>query len=143
MFLDIKPSNIWLFPKNGLSRRVALFDFDTVLPTDENGYLLKPYPEQLPFSESWSPYEQSHQQFSVVSRATDVYAFGAIIYWLYTGNTVDSLALEKMRKKDFTFLDENKYFEGAQNAKGNVIDLLQQTLIRGTKHRAQNMEDLL
>ncbi|GHV14161.1 hypothetical protein FACS1894219_09900 [Clostridia bacterium] len=144
LYLDIKPSNIWLFSKSEQSRRVALFDFDTVFPTDESGYLLKPYPQTIPFTASWSPREQqSPQQYGSICRATDVYAFGAVIYWLYTGKEVDSKAVDRIRLGDFAFLDEEGVFVGAQNAKADIKDLLRNTLSRAVKDRVQDLEALL
>jgi serine/threonine protein kinase len=144
LYLDIKPSNIWLFTKSEQSRRVALFDFDTVLQTEDNGYLLKPYPQKIPCSAGWSPREQqSHQQYGNVCRATDVYAFGAVIYWLYTGKQVDGEALERIKLGDFAFLDEDETFIGARNAKDDIKDLLRATLARAVKDRVQDLEALL
>jgi serine/threonine protein kinase len=144
LYLDIKPSNIWLLEKSEQSRRVALFDFDTVLPTDNNGYLLKPYPQSIPFSDSWSPREQqTPQQYGSVCRATDVYAFGAVVYWLYTDELVDINALNRIGYGDFTFLDESATFDGACNARTDVENLLRVTLRLAVKNRANNLECVL
>jgi len=144
LYLDIKPSNIWLFTKSEQSRRVALFDFDTVLPTDDSGHLLEPYPQKIPYSESWSPREQqTPQQYGSICRATDVYAFGAVIYWLYTGKMVDANAVNKIKLGDFEFLDANGVFEGADRLKENIKEHLSTMLSRSVKNRQQSLESLL
>jgi serine/threonine protein kinase len=81
LYLDIKPSNIFLFNREtNETRRIALFDFDTVTSISDVQTAI------IPYSPDWSPYEQigSGEWKSEIGYATDVYAIGAVFYWLYS-----------------------------------------------------------
>ncbi|MCL2221953.1 MAG: protein kinase [Oscillospiraceae bacterium] len=106
LHLDIKPSNIFLFENDGLlSHRVALFDFDSVISINDaqsgNG--------KIRFSEGWSAPEQGNRkrspQYSKISKATDVFAIGAVLYWALVEELVDDAVIEKIEFQEFDFLD--------------------------------------
>jgi serine/threonine protein kinase len=67
LYLDIKPDNVFLFDKeNAETRRVALFDIDTVTAVADLASV------SIPFSSGWSPYEQEHQCRNEIYPATDI-----------------------------------------------------------------------
>ncbi len=79
LYLDLKPSNIFLFEKQAdKSRRIALFDFDTV-------YEKKNLPDERVFSEGWAPSEQYSWRVEEITEATDAYSMGMVFYWLLLG----------------------------------------------------------
>jgi len=132
LHLDIKPSNIFLFENNGLlSQRVALFDFDTVISIKDaqsGNY-------KIGFSEGWSAPEQGgknkHPKYSDISKATDVFAIGAVLYWAITGCTITDSVLFKIKTRKFDFL--NCIPDGS--ARESVKDYLTKTLVRFPQER--------
>jgi serine/threonine protein kinase len=137
LHLDIKPSNIFLFENNGLlSQRVALFDFDTVISIKDaqsGNY-------KIGFSEGWSAPEQGgknkHPKYSDISKATDVFAIGAVLYWAITGDVVTNEIVRKVKMNEFEFLDCIQD-SGKRNA---VKDYLKKTLRRNPAERAKLTE---
>jgi len=103
LYLDIKPGNVFLFDKIiGKNRCIALFDFDTVY---KKGNL----PQNGPYSERWSPPEQREwDNPNEITEAADVYAIGALFYWLLTGDEVTYDILDSISFGDFSFLRMTK-----------------------------------
>lgn len=139
LHLDIKPSNIFLFNRDSSeSRRVALFDFDTVTPISE----IKT--ADIAFSEGWSPYEQVNQQRDKISFATDIYSIGAVFYWLMSdGEKVTDGVLSAIKRRRFDFIDKFPVLAGKQSPREGVIEFLSATLKREPLERAQKVEELL
>lgn len=137
LHLDIKPSNIFLFENNGLlSQRVALFDFDTVISIEDaqSGNC------KIGFSEGWSAPEQGNKIrlpiYRDISKETDVFAIGAVLYWAITGSIVTSKVVEKIKMNEFDFLD-CIHDISARNA---VKDYLKKTLRRIPSERTKLTE---
>ena len=135
--LDIKPSNIFLFENDGLlSQRVALFDFDTVVSIEDaqSGNC------KIGFSEGWSAPEQGNEnkppKYSDISKATDVFAIGAVLFWAITGNVVTNESMRQIKMNEFEFLD-CIHDIGARKA---VKDYLRKTLRRIPAERARLTE---
>jgi len=133
LHLDIKPSNIFLFENNGiLSQRVALFDFDTVLHIEE----AQAGNCKIGFSAGWSAPEQGSASIpprhNEISKATDVFAIGAVLYWAVTGNRVTDDVLSQIKLNEFDFLNDIHDI-GARNA---VKEYLKLTLMRVPADRA-------
>jgi serine/threonine protein kinase len=144
LHLDIKPSNIFLFDNNGeLSRRVALFDFDTVMSIDE----IERGCGIIPYSQGFAPYEQIRQirkGAERISYATDVYALGAVMYWFLTDSIISSKVLTQIKMNDFSFLDNNIVLNRELPAKEQIIRELGATLKRfPTQREAQTIEELM
>lgn len=138
LYLDLKPSNIFLFNKDiGESRRIALFDFDTLLSINE----IKT--RTIPFTIGWSPYEQQYNKINDISYASDIYAIGAIFYWLISGREVTNQTLDDIHWKDYSFLDECILLKNMKNARTISQYLLSKTLNRVSKERAQDVGALL
>ncbi|MCL2188896.1 MAG: protein kinase [Defluviitaleaceae bacterium] len=137
LHLDIKPSNIFLFENNGfLSQRVALFDFDTVVLIEDaqSGNC------KIGFSEGWSAPEQGgknkHPKYSDMSKATDIFAIGAVLYWAITGDVVTNETVRKVKMNEFEFLD---CIQDSGKRKA-VKDFLKKTLRRNPAERAKLTE---
>jgi serine/threonine protein kinase len=132
LYLDAKPDNVFLFDKeNAETRRIALFDFDTVMSVAdiESGV--------IPFSSGWSPYEQEHQSRSEVCPATDIYSIGAVFYWLVGGSKVTTNILADIEHDDFAFLDGCVNVSGLKNARTKTKQILTATLRYSPKDRVQ------
>jgi serine/threonine protein kinase len=137
LYLDLKPSNIFLFIKErSESRRIAMFDFDTVIPTSEIETAV------IPFSGGWSPYEQINQQRENISYATDIYAIGATFYWLIGKEKVTDKILSDIKRRRFDFLNDLPVLSGMKNARKDVERFLSITLRRSVNERKQNVEGL-
>jgi serine/threonine protein kinase len=137
LYLDAKPDNVFLFDKeNAETRRIALFDFDTVMPVAdiESGV--------LPFSSCWSPYEQEHQIRSEVCSATDIYSIGAVFYWLVGGSKVTTNILADIENDEFAFLDGCVSLSGLKNARMKTEKILTATLRYLPKDRVQSVSEL-
>ena len=139
LHLDIKPSNIFLFNKNGSeSRRIALFDFDTVLPIEAIATA------NITFSDGWSPYEQIALQRGSISYETDIYSIGAVFYWLVSGGQkVTDDVLNAIKRKRFDFIDEFSVLANKVSPRENVKNFLFATLKRDPAERVHRIEELL
>jgi len=136
LHLDIKPSNIFLFNKGSFETcRIALFDFDTVTPVNEIETAF------IPFSEDWCPSEQIVPHRKQISFATDIYAIGAVAYWLLSGEKVNKELLDSIIRERFDFLNEFEVLRGMKNAKEDISKLLYCTLKRNPTKRAQKIDD--
>ena len=136
LYFDLKPSNIFVFEKEqNESRRVALFDFDTVIPAADISTAAVSY------SEGWSPYEQSNQRKDEISYTADIYAIGAVYYWMLSGKKVSGAVLDEIVRERFGFLDG---IEGlhSKRLKETVGQILSATLKRLPDKRAQRVEDI-
>jgi serine/threonine protein kinase len=140
LYLDIKPSNIFLFGKEpNESRRVALFDFDTVIPIDDIATAV------IAYSPDWSPYEQENADGwrEKIGFATDIYSIGAVFYWLYTGSKVTPEVLNQIARRRFEFLDDIQDLPKERYLRTEIERVLFATLRRDVSKRAQRVEDIL
>ncbi len=137
LHLDLKPSNIFVFEKdNNESRRIALFDFDTVIPI---GDVLS---ASISYSEGWSPYEQVSGRREEISYAADVYAIGAVCYWLYSGKKVSDEILNEVARGRVSFLNEISELRDGKGPARTIADILLASLKRVPVKRAQRVESL-
>ena len=83
LYLDLKPQNIFLFRKEiHESRCIGLFDFDTVLHLAD----LKTGNYQFgSITKGWAPKEQKEWDIYNLGFSTDLFALGAIFFWLLSG----------------------------------------------------------
>jgi serine/threonine protein kinase len=114
-----------------------MFDFDTVTPMSELDTAT------ISFSEDWSPYEQKNKQREKISFATDIYAIGAVLYWLISGNRADASVLDDIKRQRFDFLDSLPVLVNKESPRNNLRTLLNRTLKREPSERSQNVEDLI
>jgi serine/threonine protein kinase len=137
LYLDVKPSNIFLFDKErDESRRIALFDFDTVLNLEDKEVAI------ISCSKGWSPYEVEHKHLDEISPASDVYSVGALLYWLITGEQVTKTVLDDVEWDDFAFLNVCKLLKNTKNARTTVENILRNSLKRSPSEREQRVEVL-
>jgi serine/threonine protein kinase len=137
LHLDLKPSNIFVFEKdNNESRRIALFDFDTVIPLND---VLS---TSISYSEGWSPYEQVNGRREEITYATDVYALGMVCYWLYSGEKATDMVLNDIVRGRFGFLNEINELRGVKGPSKVLADILFASLKRVPGRRAQRVEEL-
>ena len=138
LYLDVKPPNIFVFEKDANeSRRVALFDFDTVTAVDAVNDAV------ISFSEGWSPYEQTNLRREEITFSTDIYAIGAVCYWLYSGKKISDFILDEVIRGRFGFLDEVEGLHSNKRLKETISQILSATLKRLPDKRAQRVEDIL
>lgn len=81
LYLDCKPENI-LLCRDEQHCHVQLFDFDTVADLGELRGGQCPF---LSWSDGWAPPEQVHGQLEALGPSTDLYAAGAVFFYLLTG----------------------------------------------------------
>ena len=138
LHLDIKPSNIYVFEWEQCENpRVALLDFDTVTAMDEIRN------SEIPFSDGWSPYEQVQGSKEKISYATDIYAIGAVLYWLISGEKVTDEILDSVKRNKFDFLDAFPVLKNKRSARGDICEILAATLKRDPLERVQCIGDLM
>ena len=137
LYLDLKPPNIFVFEKEqSESRRVALFDFDTVISVSDTDA------STFPYSEGWSPYEQRNPYKEGISYTADVYAIGAVYYWMLSGKAVSEAILHEIVRKRFGFLDEISDICRNKWLKETIGQILSATLKRPPENRVQRVEDI-
>jgi len=138
LHLDIKPSNIFLFPKQEHeSRRIALFDFDSVVTNKHN------LPLTGVFSPGWSAPEQEMWNTNTITEAADVYAVGAFFYWLLTGEMATNEITTNISDKKFLFLAKAKINPTWEDALGDVRSILNCTLVKKTDARIKDLREIV
>jgi len=138
LHLDIKPSNIFLFNKDSCeSCRIALFDFDTVILISDISTAI------IPYSNGWSPYEQEHEHRGKISFATDIYAIGAVLYWLITGKKVADETLDDIKRQKYVFMDDSPLLANKASPRDPLLKIFAATLKREPSERAKRIEELL
>ncbi len=141
LYLDIKPENIFLFRKDaGETRRVALFDFDTVMLLDD--ILEKKIPYRVS-SEGWAPPEQEQWLTRSFGKTTDIYAMGAVLFWLITGKILNEADLYAIQRNKLHLMDSSIHtsiLTGESEAL--VKEIFSKTLRAATKSRYQDIQEL-
>ncbi|MBQ6504378.1 MAG: AAA family ATPase [Flexilinea sp.] len=97
LYLDIKPDNISVI--NGISKRVQLFDFDSLIPLtalkEKTGSLLS-------YTKGFAALELRRGQFSKLGFHTDIYGIGALMFYLIFGRTPEAPDCVQGAGYDFT-----------------------------------------
>ena len=141
LYLDLKPENIFLFRKDaGETRRAALFDFDTVMLLDD---ILE---NKIPFSvssEGWAPPEQEQWLTKYFGKATDIYAMGAVLFWLVTGKKPNEADLYAIQRKKLRLMDDSAHtVELTSESEALVQKFFAKTLRSAPSSRYQDILEL-
>jgi serine/threonine protein kinase len=100
LYLDIKPDNVFLFDyENSESRRIALFDFDSVEDIEN----LRDVGNATP---AWTNKAQRKWDKFLVSEGCDLFSIGMLFYWLLTGEA-DSRHINSVAKQNFQDLEKH------------------------------------
>ncbi|MBR6089891.1 MAG: hypothetical protein IKP86_08155, partial [Anaerolineaceae bacterium] len=85
LYLDIKPDNISVI--NGLSKRIQLFDFDSLIPLSA---LRQGIDGLLAYTRGFAALELRRGQYSKMGFHTDVYGIGALMFYLLFGRVPEA-----------------------------------------------------
>lgn len=80
LYLDLKPSNVFIFPET--TELVQLFDFDTLTKIGN-----EKKSGRISYTRGFAPVELASGRLSDTGVWTDFYETGALLYWLLTGRT--------------------------------------------------------
>lgn len=139
LYLDLKPDNI--FVPEGSAGQIELFDFDTVLPIEENAR--RQYAEKYPvyYTEGFAAREQ-RQGWQTVGTYSDVYGIGAVLFWILFGKTPDvhdgesDASYEYEKSVILTEAYHPRFYQ-------KLTRFFHQTLARSPKERESDMEHIV
>ena len=130
LHLDIKPSNIFIYPET--REMILLFDFDSVMPKDQIRTA-----KLLSYSQNWAAPEQLVSSYrSKICEATDLFAIGEILFYRIMGR--HSEVDERRPFSVYTFPENIK---SADQAK--LTEIFQHTLCANVRRRWQTALELL
>lgn len=88
LYLDLKPENI--FTLTGTTQIVQLFDFDSIIPISAfKNNALDDY--KISYTKGYSALELQLGNINKISKKTDIYSIGAILYYLLFGTTPSAM----------------------------------------------------
>lgn len=98
LYLDIKPSNVYML--NGTTELIQLFDFDSLVPIE---HFTAAFPDAIPvsFTKGFAAPELQSGKLSLIGRQSDVYAVGAVLFYLLFSRTPDFFDCEPDAVYDF------------------------------------------
>ena len=85
LYLDTKPDNVFVLDE--MNESIQLFDFDSMIPIDAKGGM-KDY--RLSYSKGFAPLEQRKGRLDLISRPTDVYGVGALLFYMVYGRVPEA-----------------------------------------------------
>lgn len=133
--LDIKPDNIFVIPET--SELAMFFDFDSICRIDEamSG-------KNLSYTNNWAAPEQVvPSSFSKISKASDIYVLGELIYWsVFDHHSSDN---EHRRHSTFSFSESRFGDLLTSDAEDILSDIFHHTLRSSINNRYQQVTDLL
>ena len=132
LYLDLKPENIFVYPET--PEMVMLFDFDSVIPMDG-----AEDPEAYPVtcSQGFSPLEQRLGDRKRLGRYTDVYAVGALLFYLLFGRPPGAVDCGSDTVYDFASLPGTSLYR--QELYRELTDFFHHTLQPCAADRYQDM----
>ncbi len=131
LHLDIKPSNILVYPET--REMIQMIDFDSIIRISEKG-LCSPS-----FSPQYAPPELLALDTANICEASDLYEIGAIIFEKIFGRTPESLDRSVFSRWDYPGLYDKK----SEKLKRLSDELFRKTLAAGVKDRFRNMDELI
>ena len=136
LYLDVKPENIRMYETT--PEMVELFDFDAVIPQgikeDLSGY-------RVAYSRGYAPLEQKLGDISRIGTYTDVYAVGALLFFLIFGRTPTAVNCGNEASYDYTKLKWDVLYHPGLYRELTVF--FHKTLQAGTKDRYSDMRQVL
>lgn len=136
LYLDVKPENIRMYETT--PEMVELFDFDAVIPQgikeDLSGY-------RVAYSRGYAPLEQKLGDISRIGTYTDVYAVGALLFFLIFGRTPTAVNCGNEASYDYTKLKWDVLYHPGLYRELTVF--FHKTLQAGTKDRYPDMRQVL
>ena len=103
LYLDLKPENVFVL--QGMGGAVQLFDFDSLIPLSKKESLDE---YRFSYSEGFAAPEQRLRNYYEIGMHTDVFAIGALFYYLVFGKCADAQAQAPFAEYDFTDLRYGK-----------------------------------
>lgn len=139
LYLDIKPDNVLYI--DSIAKRVLLFDFDSLIP-------LKQYDKheknavRLSYSEGFAAIELQTGTLRKIGTHTDVYAVGALLFWLLFGRTPDASDRERSAVYNYAQIvfDNSEYQDSLFFA---LTDFFHNALATSALDRYQNMQPVI
>ena len=108
LYLDIKPDNISVI--NSSTKRVKLFDFDSLLPlsflSDDRSH----QNQRLSYTKGFAALELRRGQLSGLGTHTDVYGVGALLFFLLFGRAPEAPDCTRNAAYDFSSIKYNNFF---------------------------------
>lgn len=138
LFLDIKPSNIFVFKET--RQLIQLFDFDTVICKDDLSS------GQFSYSENYAAPEVINAKlcygdYENIDERADIYSIGAVLFELLTGNPPEIEDTRKGAKWNFS---ENSYLKNAEPQLVPLItSVLRKMLALSPKNRYPSVSERL
>ncbi|MCM1232939.1 MAG: NB-ARC domain-containing protein [Ruminococcus flavefaciens] len=99
LYLDLKPDNIFILDE--VTDLVQLFDFDSLLKISELSSLIKCPDFRISYSKGFAAIEQQCGNIRKLGKHTDIYALGAVLYYLIFNTTPTALDSEQGAAYDF------------------------------------------
>ena len=135
LYLDIKPDNISII--NGISKRVQLFDFDSLIPIaalkEKTGSLLS-------YTKGFAALELRRGQFSKLGFHTDIYGIGALLFYLIFRRTPEAPDCVQGAGYDFTKMNYSGSFPDKLFL--HLENFFRKTLAAFPPDRWQHMDDV-
>lgn len=137
LYLDLKPSNIFLYRET--EELIQLFDFDSPLSLKE---LEEGRIDRLSHSKGFAPLELLQGHIHRLGPWTDVYTLGALVYYLIFGKTPAA----KDSDEDASYEFEKSIFDPGEypdRMEFSLTEFLRKTLAGYYRDRYQNMDEVL
>lgn len=139
LYLDIKPDNVLYI--DSIVKRVLLFDFDSLIPLKQYNNHEK-NAVRLSYSEGFAAIELQTGTLRKIGAHTDVYAVGALLFWLLFGRTPGASDRERSAVYNYTQIvfDNSEYQDSLFLA---LTDFFHNALATSALDRYQNMQPVL
>lgn len=137
LYLDTKPDNVFVLDE--MNESIQLFDFDSMIPIGAKGSM-KDY--RLSYSKGFAPLEQRKGRLDLISRPTDVYGVGALLFFMVYGRIPEAPDCEPFAKYGF---DDTRYetWRYRDRLFSNMSDFFKKTLAVSIEDRYENMDPVV
>lgn len=132
--LDIKPSNIFIL--NETTEIVEFVDFDSVREIDTIAF-----GNSMSFTKSWAaPEQENPYSVDCISKATDIYAIGEIVFWSLFGR--HSNVKEHRQNSKYPFYESCFPEIQRKSVKDLLVKLFSNTIRSSAKNRFASTESV-